>query len=161
MKPLTFHYFENIIIAKEICSYISVHNHNMQNIHNTESISGSPSSILSASDVVDKLRLTTENISELYARQMSGTTEEFFSEVMHRVVTDLTIIPVERSLTGSEETDNPSDVEDACQTIITLISQYFGKTYDAVETALYTLIESFPVDDVRQAAMIKRTTGLH
>lgn len=112
-------------------------------------------------DVVEHLRHTFLDTSELRKHQRAGTVETFYTMLVNRVISEIAVVPIYRELKGFEPLDDPQEVTDAFNAIIDVLSLAFGKSHREVYNDLLKMVGDFPIADVRTAMILKNRNALH
>lgn len=117
--------------------------------------------ILEMADVINKVNdeLCDEHI--MCKHIAAGTTATYLDHVLGEVIMDMTIIPVARAILELESVDDAASVSQGFRTVAFMLSELFNMDYKSVETLMLERMNSFPIDDVREAYMRKEKHLLH
>jgi len=117
---------------------------------------GLPPSPVEMTDLVSKIQEQCGDLSAMYSHIVNKTTEEYLAKMVQTVVLDLTLIPVVRSLKGlSGPSDDAQTVSSGFKSIAKTIANLFNKEQHEIESRIVEEMNTFPVDDVRQAYLLR------
>lgn len=116
--------------------------------------------VLSVDDVVN-LASSLCDVSEKTRHIINGTEQQYYKNVIQSIVYHMTVIPVDRVVHESDESDESSDVMIAFTTISHTLADFFGKPATNVEEDMVDAMDKFPIDDVRQSRILQQRGLLH
>jgi hypothetical protein len=116
---------------------------------------------LEIEDVLDDLRRVAMDGNTYYEHVLKGTTEQYYSNVLTKVVNSMTILPIERGFAGLEPLDDGAEVQEAFIQMVSVIADLFGKQRRSVEEDLIRIMHTFPVEDVRSAQHLRHNNRLN
>jgi hypothetical protein len=111
--------------------------------------------------VLDKVERYTLDTATYFDHLHAGTLHLYYVEILNDIITDLVTIPVERTCLGLEPVESPDDVIKGCNEIASMLAVTFNKTDRQVHDEMMTLMNEFPVEDMRTARVKKRKGLLH
>jgi hypothetical protein len=112
-------------------------------------------------DVIQRAQDIAADVSELCKHVQAGLLDEYYQWVMNELVMDLTIIPVIRAMHEVETYDDSDTVTSGFHAIANILSAMFQKDSRKVREDLIELMNEFPVDDVREAYVLRQQNLLH
>jgi hypothetical protein len=126
-----------------------------------QTLSPSAPQIIEVQDVVDKLDHLLLNVDEFYLHTSSNSLDQYYQQMIDNIVLDLTIIPVNQALLGLEPIDDVGSVNAGLLEMSGMLARFFNKTSSAVEQDVYNRMNTFPVDDIREARHLKHNNRLN
>jgi len=115
---------------------------------------------LEVQDVINKVGRLTMNGDAYYDHLENGTVEEYYLEMLMTIVTEMTVLPVERGFAGLEPIDDPKEISKAFQEMTAMVATLFGKQQRHVEEDLIRVMHDYPVDEVRFAQYLRHKNRL-
>ncbi len=112
-------------------------------------------------DVISKFERLTTDGQTYYEHVRNGTIEEYYNILLTELITDMTILPLERGWAGMEAIDDSSEVHRAFRTMIEMVAVLFDKEGESVEEDLIRLMHDYPTEDVRLAQLLRHKNLLH
>ena len=115
-------------------------------------------------DMVDILMKVQDDLCNPHAmckHIVAGTKSEYLVDVIGQIVMDMTIIPVARRELGLENVDDASTVSNGFHRIAGILADVFNEEQATIEQKMLETMNSFPVDDVREAYVHRSNGTLH
>lgn len=116
---------------------------------------------VSIEDVISKVQRQMTDGAAYYRHAKSGTLDQYYDEVLMEVITDVTLIPYERSQRGLDPVQDPTDMINGFSQIIESIAVVFNKTKPDVEGDLIKTMTEYPVEEVKSAQILRHNNMLH
>ena len=126
----------------------------------TKSSSLSPQ-IVEVQDVIDKLDLQLQDIEKYYTHTSSNSLDQYYRQMIDTIVLDLTVIPVNQEILGLEPTDDAGSVNAGLAEMSGKLAKFFNKAPHSVELDVFNRMNTFPIDDTREARRLRHTNRLN
>jgi hypothetical protein len=85
----------------------------------------------------------------------SGTIDEFYQSVIRDATLDLSLMQTNRTILELEAIESQDELFDAFATLVEMVTSSFVKPRLQVKKDLLAALKVLPVDDVREAALLK------
>lgn len=112
-------------------------------------------------DVINKVHRQAVNTDVYYEHVLDDTVEQYYSEILVTIITDMTVLPVVRNFAGLEPIDDPSEIQAAFSKMIMIVATLFGKQPKIVETDLLKTMKDYPTEEVRLAQILRHRNLLN
>ena len=117
--------------------------------------------IVGVQDVVNKLECDLLDINQFYIHTSTNSLEAYYHQMVDSVVLDLTVIPINQRILGIVPEDDASSVNAALICLANTLAQFFNKIPQDVELDIFSRMNTFPVDDIRQSLWLQHTNRLN
>lgn len=112
-------------------------------------------------DVINKVHRQTVNSDVFYEHVLDDTIDEYYVEIMTTIITDMTVLPVERNFAGLDPINDPAEIQAAFTKMISMVATLFGKQPKTVENDLLKMMKTYPTDEVRFAQFLRHKNLLN
>ena len=117
--------------------------------------------VIELDDVVSKVNAECLDSVSYKHHQASGTLDEHYMNILTTAVADMATLPVTRLSMGLEPIENPVEVSQTFSELAQILCIAFGKPYKQVEVDLINILQRFPAQDCRLAAILRNRNKLH
>lgn len=111
-------------------------------------------------EVIRKVQRQTLDMETLTLHEMCGTTEKYYEQLLTEIVTDMTILPLTRGFAGLDPLDDGKQIEGAFVKMVGMVATLFGMPQKKVEDDLVDVMHNYPVEDVKNAEVLRRDNRL-
>lgn len=108
-----------------------------------------------------QLLSTLLNVDTYHNHIVAGTLEQYYMASMTNFIHTLLMTPINRSLAGIDTTEDPDNVAEVVDQAVLLLSNTFNKDPVAVEAIMTDCIKSLPIDDLREAKILRHRGQLN
>lgn len=110
---------------------------------------------LEVQDVINKIGRRTMDGNTYYDHVLDGTVDEYYKQMLTEIVTEMTVLPIERGFAGLDPIDDPKEIAKAFTQMTAMVATLFGKQQRHVEEDLIRIMHDYPVDEVRFAQILR------
>ena len=110
---------------------------------------------LEMQDVINKIGRRTMDGDTYYDHLLDGTVDDYYKQVLTEIVTDMTVLPIERGFAGLDPIDDPIEITKAFTEMTAMVATLFGKQQKYVEEDLIRIMQLYPIDEVRFAQVLR------
>ena len=113
---------------------------------------------ISLATLVDDVKLQTADYPKMVLGYRSGTLESLYDVILTKAVHDILLIPTRRFLNdlSSYADEDVMDSAEALALVIEAVNPLTTKTVENIQADVLALVKNFPIDDVREAATLKK-----
>lgn len=119
------------------------------------------SKVMDMADMFNKVRDELCDPFVMCKHIADGTTSTYLTSVINQIVLDMTIIPAARQELSLDVVDDAATVSGGFHRIANMLSKAFNESQTTIEEQMVSVMNDFPVDDVRSAYVARHRNLLH
>jgi hypothetical protein len=117
--------------------------------------------VVEIQDIIDKLNIQLLDVSKYYEHTSTNSLDVYYNQLIESIVFDLTIIPVNRDIQDFDSSDSKISINAGMVKLADKLAWFFFKGHTEVEQDLVKLMNTFPVDDARNARWLRHSNMLN